>query len=512
MRPVRHWGKKMTLHRAFHFCMAAIAAALALAIVPAQAQDKKPNIVLILADNLGYGEIGPYGGGVTRGAATPRLEELAREGFKLTNFNVEPSCTPSRSALLTGRYAMRSGTYGVPVDGRPYGLVQWEITIPKLLSKQGYATAHFGKWHLGDSEGRYPTDLGFDEWYGIPNSSDESLWAQQKDFDPKVAHLEHLMEGRKGEKTRALGVYDLEARRNIDTDVTTRAIDFMQRNVTDAKPFFVYLPITQPHFPTEVSKAFAGKTGHGPFADMLAEMDFNVGRIMDTLDDLKIRDNTILIFTSDNGPEDVMPWRGWAGPWTGTYVTAMEGSLRVPFLIRWPGHIPAGGVSNEMMHEIDLFPTLGKIAGADIPTDRVIDGVDETAFLLGKQENSNRDFIAVFKADISKPELYAVKWRNFKLHFIWQERKYDVPQKLAIPRLIDLYDNPQERIEETMGESSIETRAWVLHAIFAELFKLKASLAKYPLIPMGTPDPYVPPASAASTPPVDIPDQPPAQD
>lgn len=150
----------------------------------ANAGEAKPNIVLILADNFGYGEFGCYGGGITRGAPTPRIDKLASEGTRLTNFNVEPSCTPSRSALMTGRHPIRSGTYSVPVDGKPYGLVQWEITIAELLSQRGYATAHFGKWHLGDSEGRYPNDQGFDEWYGIPNSSDESWWPQQKDFDP----------------------------------------------------------------------------------------------------------------------------------------------------------------------------------------------------------------------------------------------------------------------------------------------------------------------------------------
>jgi len=149
----------------------------------AHPQDK-PNIVFVFADNLGYGELGSYGGGVTRGAPTPRFDDLEREGTRLTNFNVEPSCTPSRSALLTGRYSLRSGTYSVPLDGRPYGLVQWELTIPKLLSQQGYSTAMFGKWHLGDSEGRYPNDQGFDEWYGIPNSSDEAMWPQQTDFAP----------------------------------------------------------------------------------------------------------------------------------------------------------------------------------------------------------------------------------------------------------------------------------------------------------------------------------------
>ncbi|MGH6930971.1 MAG: arylsulfatase [Dongiaceae bacterium] len=478
---------------------------------PALAQGK-PNIVLILADNFGYGELGSYGGGITRGAPTPRLDALASEGTRLTNFNVEPSCTPSRSALMVGRHPIRSGTYSVPVDGKPYGPVQWEVTIAELLSAQGYATGHFGKWHLGDSEGRYPNDQGFDEWYGIPNSSDESWWPQQKDFDPAYGHLEYLMEGRKGETSKKLRVYDKTERQEIDSELATRTVDFMQRNVKAGKPFLAYVPLTQPHMPTEAGKAFAGKTGHGPFADMLAEMDANVGRIVDAVSELKIADNTIFIFTSDNGPEDVMPWRGWAGPWTGTYVTAMEGSLRVPFIIRWPGKVPAGRLSNEMLQITDLYTTLARWGGAEIPTDRAVDGIDQRDFLLGKTEKSARDFYPVFMpAGVGKPELYAVKWRNYKLHFIWQERKYDVPQKLAIPRLIDLYDNPQERIEETIGESSIETRGWVIHAMFAQLAKFKATLANDPPVPMGTADPYVPPAAGASTQPLELP-VPPAQD
>lgn len=202
----------------------------------ARAEDK-PNIVLISADNFGYGELGSYGGGITRGAPTPRLDELAAQGTRLTAFNVEPSCTPSRSALMTGRHPIRSGTYSVPADGKPYGLVQWEITIAELLSQQGYATAHYGKWHLGDSEGRYPNDQGFDEWYGIPNSSDESLWAGDKKFDPAFAHLEYVMEGRKGEPSKKLRVYDVEERREIDAELSKRTVEFMQRNVKAGKPF-----------------------------------------------------------------------------------------------------------------------------------------------------------------------------------------------------------------------------------------------------------------------------------
>jgi len=457
----------------------------------------KPNIVLLFADNFGYGELGSYGGGITRGAPTPRLDSLAREGTRLTNFNVEPSCTPSRSALMTGRHPIRDGTYSVPVDGRPYGLVQWEVTLPKLLSEVGYATALYGKWHLGDSDGRYPNDQGFDEWYGIPNSSDEAIWPQEPNFDPKFAHYEYVMEGRRGERTAKVKLYDAEARREIDDEVTDRTIDFMQRSAKAGKPFFAYVPFTQPHMPTEASKAFTGKTGNGPFADMLAEMDFNSGRLLDAVSALGVEKDTIVIFSSDNGPEDTIPWRGWAGPWTGTYVTAMEGSLRVPFIIRWPGKVPAERVSNEMVHEVDLYPTLAKLGGAAIPNDRAIDGLDESDFLLGKQEKSAREWFPVFQAGGSAgaPDLYAMKWRNYKLHLIWQEREFDPPQRLAVPRLIDLYDNPQERPEEATGESAIVTHGWVAHAMFAYLTAFQASLKKYPPIAPGTADPYVPPAA-----------------
>ena len=228
---------------------------------------------------------------------------------------------------------------------------------------------------------------------------------------------------------------------------------------------------------------------------MLAEMDSNVGRILDAVAALKIQDNTIVVFSSDNGPEDTMPWRGWAGPWSGTYVTAMEGSLRVPFIMRWPGRVPAGRVSNEMVHEVDMFTTLARMGGADIPADRAIDGVDQSAFLLGQQERSAREFYPVFMSGATGPELYAIKWRNYKMHFVWQQRMYDIPQRLAVPRLIDLYDNPQERPEETVGETAAVTRGWVLHAMFAQLAKFQQTLKEYPPIPMGTSDPYVPPTA-----------------
>lgn len=180
--------------------LAAVACAAALLGAPeSQAQQQKPNIVFILMDNLGYGEPGVYGGGVTRGAPTPRIDKLASEGTRLTNFNVEAQCTPSRSAILTGRFAIRSGTQTVPIGGGLDGLTRWEVTIAKLLSGVGYSTGHFGKWHLGSEQGRLPNDQGFDEWYGIPRTTDESFWPSDPEAKAAGVPFMHIMEGRKGE-------------------------------------------------------------------------------------------------------------------------------------------------------------------------------------------------------------------------------------------------------------------------------------------------------------------------
>jgi arylsulfatase A-like enzyme len=370
---------------------------------------KKPNIVFILMDNLGYGEVGCYGGGILRGAATPRIDKLATEGTRLLNFNVEAQCTPSRSAIMTGRFAIRSGTQSIPIGGGMDGLTQWEMTIAKLLSGAGYAIAHFGKWHLGSEQGRLPNDQGFDEWFGIPRTTDEAFWPSEPQAKAAGVPFMHMMEGRKGERSRELAVYDLDQRRLIDTEITQRTIDFTKRSVQSGKPFYAYVPFTQVHFPTLPNPQFAGKTGFGDFPDALAEMDAHVGEILDAVDELRISDNTIVVFTSDNGPEATWPWQGSSGPWRGYYFTHMEGSLPVPFIIRWPGRIPAGRVSNQIVHEVDTFATLVKIAGAQVPQDHLIGGVDQTDFLLGKSDKSNREGFPLFVAD----RLEAVKWRNW---------------------------------------------------------------------------------------------------
>lgn len=453
-------------------------------IASAQTGKTKPNIVFILMDNLGYGEVGCYGGGVTRGAPTPRIDKLAIEGTRLLNFNVEAQCTPSRSAIMTGRYSIRSGTHSVPFGGGLDGLTQWEVTIAELLSSAGYTTAHFGKWHLGSENGRLPNDQGFGEWFGIPRTTDEAFWPSRPGFKESGVEPEHIMECRKGEKSRQVAVYDLEQRRAIDAEITRRTIDFMKRCVKSGKPFYVYVPFTQVHFPTLPSPGFAGKTEFGDFPDCLAQMDAYVGRILDAIEELGIRDNTIVVFTSDNGPDPGYPYQGSSGPWRGYYFTHMEGSLRVPFIIRWPGKIPASRVSNEIVHEVDTYTTFAKIAGAQVPQDRPIDGVDQTAFLLGKKETSNREGFPVFVAD----RLEAVKWHNWKLVFYDEQRDWGTPPaKLGTPKIFNLVTDPKEEYPQVTVENT-----WAVTPTMKIAAQFMASLKKNPPIQPGTPDPYRP--------------------
>jgi len=454
----------------------------------AAAGQDKPNIVLVVMDNLGWGEIGVYGGGVLRGAETPRLDQLASEGMQFLNFNVETQCTPSRSALMTGRHPIRSGTTKV-VWGQLYGLTQWEITIAELLSDRGYATGMFGKWHLGEVEGRFPTDQGFDEWYGIANTTDESTYSAGFQFDPEVVETPHILESTRGKTPKEVKVYDREARAKIDSELTDFAIGFMKRSVKDGKPFFAYIPYTQVHLPTIPHPEFVGATGNGRWADVLTEVDSRAGQLLDAIDDLGVRDNTVFIWMSENGPEEIYPHHGTSGPWRGTYFTALEGSLRTPFLIRWPGKIKSGSKHNEIMHITDLYPTLARIAGASIPTDRTIDGLDQVDLLTGKSEKSAREGFPVYNGDT----LQAYKWRNWKLHFKTQETMRSIIEQPGMPRVYNLLTDPKELYDVVeYGGRDGEDNFWVMPAVMKLVMEHYRSLVVEPPIPLGTPDPYEP--------------------
>jgi arylsulfatase len=447
-----------------------------------------PNIVLILADNLGWGELGCYGGGILRGAPTPRIDALAAEGLRFLNFNVESDCVPTRSALMTGRHPIRTGALQSIPAGMPQGILPWEITIAQVLASRDYATAIHGKWHLGDRPGRYPNDRGFDEWYGIPRTSHESMFTTAPGYDASLVRPSQVMEGRRGEPAREVEPYDLEMRRRIDAELASRTIDFMRRNVRAKRRFFAYVPITQLHFPTLPHRDFAGRTGVGDFADSMVEMDHRVGEIVDAVDALGIAEDTCLLFGSDNGPEFRRPWRGTAGMWTGTYHTAMEGALRVPFILRWKGKVAPGRVSNEMVHVVDLFPTLARLAGAPVPKDRPMDGVDQLDFFLGRQERSNREGFVYY----IKSELRAVKWRQWKMHFIWEIEPNEGPIKLETPWIFNLLRDPKEQTQVTTEEN------WVRGPMLKLLAAFQESLRLHPPIPPGAPDDYAGPGQAGA--------------
>lgn len=460
----------------------------------AVAATEQPNIVLVFMDNFGWGEPGFNGGGIVRGAATPRLDRLADEGLRLTNFNVEVQCTPSRSALMTGRYAIRSGNGTVPMGEGIYGLVQWEVTLAEMLADAGYATAMFGKWHLGRTEGRFPTDQGFDEWYGVPNSTDESVYSDLVGFDDSDVVESFVMEGRKGETPKKVRPYRLDYRPLIDADLTEKAIDFMKRQVAAETPFFVYLPYTATHFPTMPHPDFVGRTGNGPWADLLLQIDTYTGRLLDALDELGVADDTIFIFTADNGPEASdfeatnltveTAVHGSPGPWRGTLFTGFEGALRVPFAMRWPGHVPAGRTSDEIVHAMDLFPTFATIAGGEVPSDRIIDGIEMSDFFLGEKAKSGRDGFVVYMGN----EIFGVKWRNWKLHFKEQDSAFDQMRTYTMPRVYNLLTDPQER------DNVLFPNTWVPKAALGQLTEHVKSLKESPPIPAGARDPYEPPA------------------
>jgi arylsulfatase len=453
---------------------------------------QKPNIVLVFMDNFGWGEPGFNGGGIIRGAPTPRIDKLAAEGLRLTNFNVEAQCTPSRSAIMSGRYAVRSGNGKIPLGGGVYGLVQWEVTMAEMLSEAGYATGMFGKWHLGHTEGRFPTDQGFDEWYGIPNSSDESAWMELDGYKESGVEGTYIFEGNKGAKPKKVCPYDLTQRVLIDHELTKRSIDFMRRQVKKGQPFFLYIPYTQTHYPALPHPDFKGKTGNGRWADVLAQVDAYNGMLLDAIDELGIQDNTIFIFTADNGPEAFpqgtntgaveTPIPGTAGPWRGTLFTGFEGSLRVPFAIRWPGKIKAGTSSDGIVSEMDLYPTLARMAGAKVPNDRIIDGIDQTDFFTGKKSQSNREGLIVYMGN----DVWGVKWRNWKINFKEQETVFSETLTYGMPRVYNLLKDPGETQNVLFPET------WVPKAALGQLGKHIVSLKKNPPIKPGTKDPYIP--------------------
>ncbi len=403
-------------------------------------QSKKPNIVLIFADDLGYGDLGSYG---HPNIQTPRLDKMAQEGIKLTSFYVAaPVCTPSRAALMTGRYPIRVGQPGNLGPDSPGGLSKDERTLGEALQEVGYRTAAYGKWHLGSTPGFMPTDRGFDEYFGILYSNDMMPpWVNTK----RPLHLY-----RNAEPTDELPVDQT----TLTQRYTDAAIEFI-RKLSD-QPFFIYLPYSMPHLPISSSQTFQGTSAGGDYGDVIEEIDFNVGRILDVLKAEELDDNTLVIFTSDNGPWRNMPPRmfntepvdkwhaGSTGPLYGAKATSYEGGQRVPAILRWPGKIPKEQVSAAVCTTMDLHATILNLSDAS-PSDKALDGKDIWNVLTDNGRSPHKYFYYCLGTRVE-----GVRDEEWKLRIArptdgWSSPELQTGDEPILLELYNLRNDPYER-------------------------------------------------------------------
>lgn len=384
----------------------------------AGAEAELPNIVIVYADDLGYGDIGVFG---AQGYATPNIDRMAKEGRTFRSFYVaQPVCSASRAALLTGCYSNRIGIHGALGPQARHGISAGETTLAELCRSKGYATAIFGKWHLGSHRPFLPLQHGFDEYVGIPYSND--MWPNH----PSLARLPDESARKRGYPD--LPLYDgndiaipeitHDDQERFTGQFTDRAVDFIKRNREN--PFFLYVPHPMPHVPIHASSAFRGKTAQGLYGDVIEEIDASVGRIVETIDSLGLTDRTLVIFASDNGPwTSYGNHAGSPGGLREAKGTCFEGGVRVPCVMRWPTRIPAGSTCHEPLMTIDLFPTIARLIGAPLPS-HPIDGKEAWSLIAGEMGAKSPQEAYFFY--YHEGDLEAMRSGRWKLHFPHQYR------------------------------------------------------------------------------------------
>ena len=438
-----------------HKKIAAIALLAFLLFVSFTQRKDKPNIIIIYFDDMGYGDTEPFG---MTGIHTPNFNRLAAEGIRFTNYNtVQAVCTASRAALLTGAYTNRVGMSGALGPKAPIALNRDEETIASLLKKNGYVTGMLGKWHLGSEAPYFPLSYGFDSFYGTPYSHD--YWdvdydgtqvTDKKDYRSLWAGGIPVIEG--NEIVRH--VTTLEQQKDWTTTLTDKSVAFIKRHKKD--PFFLYLAHPMPHVPLAVSDKFKGKSELGIFGDVIMELDWSVGEILNTLDKEKLSENTIVLLMSDNGP-----WyhfgnnAGSSGGFREGKGTVFEGGTRVPCLIRWTGKIKAGNVTGELMTNMDILPTVVAMTHSDLPK-KSIDGKNFLPLMLGQTMNSPREVMYYY---YDKNSLKGVRYKNWKLVLPHKSQSYEqgtvgkdgfpgkVKQIEVSQGLYDLAHDPGERFD-----------------------------------------------------------------
>ncbi len=383
--------------------------ALCFASVFVVAEDRPPNVVIIFTDDQGYEDVGVFG---AKGFETPHLDKMAAEGRTFTHwYAAQPVCSASRTALLTGSYPNRVGIHGALGPGSRNGINSEETTLAEVFKSKGYVTAAFGKWHLGDHKKFLPLQHGFDEYFGIPYSND--MWPNHPTAGNRFPPLP-IFDGNERLRTADEGDQKM-----LTTWLTTKAVDFINRKKNE--PFFLYVPHPQPHVPLYVSDRFAGTTERGLYGDVIAEIDWSVGEILNAIKTNGLDDNTLVMFTSDNGPwlsygthaGSALPLREGKG-------TAWEGGVREPCIMRWPGKIPAGTTCDTPAMNIDILPTLANLIGADLP-EKKIDGLVIWPILAGEDgaENPHKDGYWFY---YKRNELHAVSEGKWKLYLPHQYR------------------------------------------------------------------------------------------
>lgn len=405
--------------------------------------ERPPNIILIFTDDQGYQDIGVFG---SPNILTPNVDQMAKDGIKLTNYySAQPICSASRAGILTGCYPNRIGIHNALGPGSPVGINASETTLAEMLKAHGYKTAIYGKWHLGDDQKFLPTRHGFDEWFGIPYSND--MWPHHPwqgtvfNFPPLPLYENEIV------------IDTLEDQSELTTQLTEKSIDFINRNKDN--PFFLFVPHPQPHVPLFVSNKFKGKSERGLYGDVIMEIDWSVGQIVEALKKNGLEDNTMIIFTSDNGPwlaygnhaGSALPLREGKG-------TAWEGAQREPFVMKYPSKLSANRTLDTPIMAIDLLPTIAEVTGASLP-DQTIDGVSAWNVLTGESTESPQEaYFFYYRVN----ELMGVRYGKWKLYFPQRYRTMNgqEPGKDGLPgeyRMIDmkeieLYDVIQD-VSET---------------------------------------------------------------
>jgi arylsulfatase A-like enzyme len=438
-----------------------------------------PSIVLIFIDDMGYGDIGPFGNPKVK---TPHLDKFAAEGMKFTSFYATPVCSMSRACLMTGCYNARVSIPGVLFPGSQIGLHPDEVTLAEIVKQKGYATICIGKWHLGHREPFLPTKQGFDSYFGIPYSNDMTIDTQHARFAKDCVFREGMTE----EKAKAQAIRNTVPlmrgeevveypadQATLTQRYTAEAVKFIREHRAD--PFFVYLPHTMVHAPLAASDGFRGKSGSGLLGDAIEELDWSVGQIMQTLKELKLDEKTLVIFTSDNGAA-----AGSSAPWRGKKASNFEGGVREPCLMRWPGRIPAGTTCDKIAGNIDLLPTFARLVGVEPAKDRALDGRDISPLMFDPQAAPVRDTHLYFTANQT---LAAVRQGDWKLFLTAPAAAGKGKKKAAKvaggdaastgPVLYNLADDPGETKDRSAENSDVVAR------LKAEASRLEAEIKEH---------------------------------